>query len=178
MSDDIESGYLSKHYIASFSPLASLTTRFAMISKTQIKSMIFALCGLNCIRLCTIIKLVSIIHNFSWASFKGIIFVAKAVEYMIIDGLLAAEPVLKIAEQVFQPERYLHLTDDIMPRIEADPNPVGRFKTVFLTLPTEKPSRHSHPHARSSSASATVTSTRWSIGKSLIGPTLISSRNS
>ncbi|KAF9457401.1 hypothetical protein BDZ94DRAFT_233579 [Collybia nuda] len=48
---------------------------------------------------------------------------AKAIEYMIIDGLLAAEPILKIAERVFQPERYLHLTDNIMPQIEADPNP-------------------------------------------------------
>lgn len=50
---------------------------------------------------------------------------------MIIDGLLAAEPILKIAERVFQPDRYLHLTDDIMPQIEADPNPVSRFEATL-----------------------------------------------
>lgn len=38
---------------------------------------------------------------------------------MIIDGLLAAEPHLHIASQVFEAEKYVHLTDDIMPQIEA-----------------------------------------------------------
>lgn len=44
---------------------------------------------------------------------------------MVIDGLLAAEPHLHIAEQVFKPERYLHLTDNIMPTIEASTSPVS-----------------------------------------------------
>ncbi|KAF8890397.1 hypothetical protein BD779DRAFT_1704306 [Infundibulicybe gibba] len=48
---------------------------------------------------------------------------AKAIEYMIIDGLLEAEPILNFAQQVFIPEKYIHLTDDIMPRIEASDDP-------------------------------------------------------
>ncbi|EPQ59809.1 HD-domain/PDEase-like protein [Gloeophyllum trabeum ATCC 11539] len=48
---------------------------------------------------------------------------AKAIEYMIIDALLAAEPHMKIAEQVFDPERYVYLTDDLMPRIEMSRDP-------------------------------------------------------
>ena len=38
------------------------------------------------------------------------------IEYMIVDALLAAEPHLKIADQVYKPEKYVYLTDDIMPR--------------------------------------------------------------
>ncbi|KAL4246513.1 hypothetical protein ABKN59_008642 [Abortiporus biennis] len=49
--------------------------------------------------------------------------VAKAIEYMIIDALLAAEPHLKIAEQIYDPKRFLHLTDAIMPMIEASLSP-------------------------------------------------------
>ncbi|KAL0948970.1 hypothetical protein HGRIS_009072 [Hohenbuehelia grisea] len=48
---------------------------------------------------------------------------AKAVEYMIIDALLKADPVLHIASRVEDVKKFLHLTDDIMPRIEADDNP-------------------------------------------------------
>ena len=38
---------------------------------------------------------------------------------MIIDGLLAAEGVLDIAGRIFNPRKYLHLTDDIMHEIES-----------------------------------------------------------
>ncbi|KAF9474605.1 hypothetical protein BDN70DRAFT_307702 [Pholiota conissans] len=48
---------------------------------------------------------------------------AIAIEYMILDVLLAAEPFLKIAEDVFEPERFLHLTDDIIFRIGASEDP-------------------------------------------------------
>ncbi|KAF7979517.1 hypothetical protein HWV62_42088 [Athelia sp. TMB] len=48
---------------------------------------------------------------------------AKSVEYMIVDALLAAEPFLKIAEQVDKPEKYVYLTDDIMPTIERSTGP-------------------------------------------------------
>ena len=44
---------------------------------------------------------------------------------MLIDALLAAEPALRIAEDVFKPERFLHLTDHIMSRIEASVEPVS-----------------------------------------------------
>lgn len=50
---------------------------------------------------------------------------AKAIEYMIIDALLAAEPFMKIAEQVDKPDKYVYLTDDIMPFIERSTGPVS-----------------------------------------------------
>ncbi|TFY67525.1 hypothetical protein EVJ58_g1575 [Rhodofomes roseus] len=48
---------------------------------------------------------------------------AKAIEYMLIDALLAAEPHMKFARDIFDPKRYLHLTDDIRIRIEASESP-------------------------------------------------------
>lgn len=45
--------------------------------------------------------------------------IAKGIEYMIVDALLAAEPHLKIAEQIFDPKKFLYLTDDIVQRIES-----------------------------------------------------------
>ncbi|TFY76765.1 hypothetical protein EWM64_g7247, partial [Hericium alpestre] len=48
---------------------------------------------------------------------------AKAVEHMIIDAMLAAEPTLKIAEQIDDPKKYLHLTDCIMNIIEQSTDP-------------------------------------------------------
>ncbi|KAF7354636.1 hypothetical protein MSAN_01377100 [Mycena sanguinolenta] len=48
---------------------------------------------------------------------------AKAIEYMIVDALILAEPYLKIAEKVWQPKKFLYLTDDIMQRIESGDEP-------------------------------------------------------
>lgn len=44
---------------------------------------------------------------------------------MIIDALLAAEPYMKIAEQVDNPDKYVHLTDTIMSEIEKSTVPVS-----------------------------------------------------
>jgi deoxynucleoside triphosphate triphosphohydrolase SAMHD1 len=44
---------------------------------------------------------------------------------MVIDALLAAEPHMKLAEQVDNPDEYVYLTDDIMPRIERTKSPVS-----------------------------------------------------
>jgi hypothetical protein len=44
---------------------------------------------------------------------------------MIIDALLAAEPFMKLAEQVDNPDEYVYLTDDIMPTIERTKSPVS-----------------------------------------------------
>lgn len=57
---------------------------------------------------------------------------AKAIEYMIIDGLLAADPHVKIAERVFQKEKYLYLTDNIMNIIEAsDDEELAPARAIF-----------------------------------------------
>jgi hypothetical protein len=45
---------------------------------------------------------------------------------MLIDAVLAAEPTFKIAEQIKDPRRYVHLTDSIKSRIELeDPSKPG-----------------------------------------------------
>ncbi|KAF8173867.1 hypothetical protein K438DRAFT_1728338 [Mycena galopus ATCC 62051] len=48
---------------------------------------------------------------------------AIAIEYMIVDALILAEPRMKIAEQVWDPKKFLYLTDDIMQRIESSEDP-------------------------------------------------------
>ena len=43
---------------------------------------------------------------------------------MVTDALLSADLHLGIVKQIFEPEKYSHLTDAIMPFIEATTNPV------------------------------------------------------
>ncbi|KAF8164734.1 hypothetical protein B0H34DRAFT_686383 [Crassisporium funariophilum] len=62
---------------------------------------------------------------------------AKAIEYMIIDALLAAEPHMHIAERVFDPEEFLYLTDDIMPRIQSTREPeLAEARAIFDRIDT------------------------------------------
>lgn len=44
---------------------------------------------------------------------------------MIVDALLAAEPHMKIADQIEDPQRYVYLTDDIKLRIQDTTDPVS-----------------------------------------------------
>lgn len=50
---------------------------------------------------------------------------AKAIEYMVVDALIAADPYLRISEQVDDPKRYVFLTDAILEEIERSEQPVG-----------------------------------------------------
>ena len=43
---------------------------------------------------------------------------AKAIEYMVIDAMLSAEPYLKIADYVENPKRYVYLTDNLLNKVE------------------------------------------------------------
>ncbi|KAI0092891.1 hypothetical protein BDY19DRAFT_990567 [Irpex rosettiformis] len=64
---------------------------------------------------------------------------AKAVEHMLIDGLLAAEPIMKIAEQIEDPSRYLYLTDDIKARIQSTTNPeLAHARSILLRIDLRK----------------------------------------
>ncbi|KAF8554681.1 HD-domain/PDEase-like protein [Imleria badia] len=47
----------------------------------------------------------------------------KAIEYMVIDALLEAEPYLKIAQHVENPKRYVFLTDNLINQIEESTVP-------------------------------------------------------
>jgi hypothetical protein len=50
---------------------------------------------------------------------------AKAIEHMIVDAMLAAEPYLKIASHINDPKKYLGLTDDIRTEIQRSEAPVS-----------------------------------------------------
>lgn len=44
---------------------------------------------------------------------------------MIVDALLLADPIMKIADRVYEPEKFLRLNDHIMIEMEMSSNPVG-----------------------------------------------------
>ena len=46
---------------------------------------------------------------------------------MVVDALLAAEPVMHFANYVNDPERYLHLTDSITELIQMSDDRVSSF---------------------------------------------------
>ncbi|KAK7696469.1 hypothetical protein QCA50_001126 [Cerrena zonata] len=48
---------------------------------------------------------------------------AKAIEYMIVDALLSAEPHMKIAERIHDMKRFVWLTDSILTEIQASTAP-------------------------------------------------------
>ena len=52
---------------------------------------------------------------------------AKSVEYMIVDALMKAEPVMHIANRLEDPKEYLYLTDAIQLEIEASKDPVSLY---------------------------------------------------
>jgi hypothetical protein len=58
-------------------------------------------------------------------------FSARAIEYMIVDALMAAEDYLKIAERIHDPRKYVHLTDSIMDRIQESTEPVRCTLVLF-----------------------------------------------
>lgn len=62
---------------------------------------------------------------------------AKAIEYMVIDALLAAEPYEMIAEQVEKPDKYVFLTDEIMAKIESSTAPVRPFSFRLSGFPLQ-----------------------------------------
>lgn len=55
---------------------------------------------------------------------------------MIVDALLAADPVLKISERIDDPAKYLYLTDGILQEIEQSTDPVT-FLACSLALFTD-----------------------------------------
>ena len=50
---------------------------------------------------------------------------AKAIEHMLVDAMLAAEPYLRIAGLIDDPQKYLGLTDDIRTEIQRSRAPVS-----------------------------------------------------
>jgi hypothetical protein len=54
--------------------------------------------------------------------------------YMIIDALMEAEPYLHIAQRIFDPKKFLYLTDSIMDRIQESTEPVRCHPLQTFTL--------------------------------------------
>ncbi|KAF7331095.1 HD-domain/PDEase-like protein [Mycena venus] len=78
--------------------------------------------------ICYDIKDLNQLHEICYTRFKlhKMIYhhkTAKAIEYMIVDALILAEPHMKITDQVDIPKKFLYLTDDLMPRIESSEEP-------------------------------------------------------
>jgi hypothetical protein len=52
---------------------------------------------------------------------------------MVVDVLVAADPVLKISDAIDKPSEYLHLTDSILENIEKSKDPV-RLNSVICSV--------------------------------------------
>lgn len=92
--------------------------------------------ALNCTRAFTITKQVRDLTtpHIITGLYLTFLYVAKGIEYMICDALIAAEGVLKLAERIFDPKKYLYLTDDIMREIESSEQPVRLLHHLLLCL--------------------------------------------
>lgn len=92
--------------------------------------------ALNCTRAFTITKQVRdlTISHMVTCLYLNFLYVAKAIEYMIGDALITAEGVLKLAERIFDPKKYLYLTDDLMREIESSEQPVCLLHHPLLCL--------------------------------------------
>lgn len=54
---------------------------------------------------------------------------------MVVDALLAADPILDISRRIFDPERYLYLTDSILEEIECSTDPLlAPAREIFLRI--------------------------------------------
>lgn len=102
------------------------------------------------------------------AKIKG---VAKAIELMIVDALVSAEPAMNIARRLENPKKYLYLTDRIQTEIEASEDPVR--DTSWKDLPSLTSvcddDRNSRKRRRFCIAFAHVTCTNPSTSKSSLG---------
>jgi hypothetical protein len=54
---------------------------------------------------------------------------------MVVDALLAADPILDISGRIFDPERYLYLTDSILEEIECSTDPrLTQAREIILRI--------------------------------------------
>lgn len=61
--------------------------------------------------------------------------VCKAVDYMIVDALLLANPYFKFQEKIFDPKAYTLLTDSVLTHIEFSRKPeLQASKDILLRL--------------------------------------------
>lgn len=49
--------------------------------------------------------------------------VCQSIDFMLADALVAANPVFKFDEAIFDPEKYMMITDNLIPYIEYSSDP-------------------------------------------------------
>lgn len=115
-----------------------------MTLKMQICSLNYAIPGTVFTNSSTVIKPVTFKSPSGLPPFSPLIQ-ARAIEYMVVDALLAAEPVMRFADHITNPDRYLHLTDSIVELIQMSENPVSLMSffsllglTTFRTSPEHR----------------------------------------
>ncbi|KAH9931390.1 hypothetical protein B0H21DRAFT_96613 [Amylocystis lapponica] len=62
---------------------------------------------------------------------------ARAIEYMVVDALMSAEPHMNFAADIFKPQKFLYLTDDIRARIESsESEELAEARAIFHRIAT------------------------------------------
>ena len=61
---------------------------------------------------------------------------ARAIEYMLVDALLVAEPIMHFADYVTDPQKYLHLTDSVIELVQMSDDKVSSV-LLFFFFPAE-----------------------------------------
>ena len=115
--------------------LGSSTTISATILKTPTRSSNCVTRGCRCTNGSITTRLVSKVQYREHVLLINMENTAKAIEFMIVDALRLAEPVMNIARRLEDPKKYLYLTDRIQGEIEASEDPVcDTFCTIQLFL--------------------------------------------
>ena len=70
-------------------------------------------------------------QEYIWTTPFSPLVQARAIEYMVVDALLAAEPVMHFAGYITNPDRYLHLTDSIIELIQMSNDRVSLVPLFF-----------------------------------------------
>ncbi|KIM32352.1 hypothetical protein M408DRAFT_326950 [Serendipita vermifera MAFF 305830] len=64
---------------------------------------------------------------------------SRAIEYMVVDTLLAADPYMKLSQQIDDPSRYIFLTDSVLEEIERSSQPeLAASRDIIKRLRTRK----------------------------------------
>lgn len=58
--------------------------------------------------------------------------IAKAIELMIVDALLAADAYLDLSSRIYDPARFTYLSDDILLEVERSTVPVSKLLANYL----------------------------------------------
>jgi hypothetical protein len=116
---DIETDF---PFVGSSSQRVLSTGRYATVTKTGIVSTAFSRHALTFIG--SIITIPQVCDSLFSLNEALIHFTAKALELMVVDALLLADPFMNISERIDQPERFTFLNDGILEEVERSTDEV------------------------------------------------------